>query len=86
MSANSIDFVSAEEDPAVVAVAREWLQVCKNDFGEWPEITADELTALSPGQVVSLVHQGWGGGLPAFLADCAVDITDHRAANSVTNL
>ncbi|MGW4125774.1 hypothetical protein [Nocardia sp. NPDC004711] len=59
-------------------MARDWLLVCKNDFGEWPEVTSAELAALSPGEVISIVHQGWGGGLAAFLETCAGDIEARR--------
>ncbi|MEU6579574.1 hypothetical protein [Nocardia sp. NPDC046763] len=78
MSSNSIDYERAAVDAAVVSVARDWLLVCKNDFGEWPEVTSAELAALSPEEVISFVHQGWGGGLAAFLETCADDIEARR--------
>ncbi|MFE3227636.1 hypothetical protein [Nocardia sp. NPDC059228] len=84
MSANSIERASAAADPAVVDVAREWLLICKNEFGEWPDVTADELAALAPARVVAVVDRLWGGGLSGFLADSAADIADRRVARSTT--
>ncbi|MFE3254258.1 hypothetical protein ACFXPS_05565 [Nocardia sp. NPDC059091] len=85
MSANSIERASAAADPAVVEVAREWLLICKNDFGEWPDVTAHELAALAPSLVVVAVDRLWGGGLSGFLDDSAAEIADRRAARNATD-
>ncbi|MFE2999365.1 hypothetical protein ACFXG4_30700 [Nocardia sp. NPDC059246] len=84
MSANSIEVATVAADPDVVVVARKWLLICKEDFNEWPDVTADELAALPAEAVVWVVDRLWAGGLSAFLADSAADIADRRTARATT--
>lgn len=75
-----IDLDAAAEDPAVVAVAREWIRICVEDYNEWPDLTPGDIPALTTGQVIGGVARYWAGGLEAFVQDCAPDIADRRAA------
>lgn len=67
----------AAADPAVVASARNWLHICATEDGSWPALGgAAGVARLTPLQVVLAVAHHWGGGLSAFLSECADDIAE----------
>lgn len=69
----------AENDPAVVDLAREWIVLCAEDGG-WAELDAEEAAELSTERVIAGVDRHWAGGLIGFLDDCAPEIAERRAA------
>lgn len=79
-----MSLATAAADPDIVAEAREWLSE-NVDFHEWPDITADDVADLPADEVVWLIREMWGGGLPSFLNHTAADITARRTARQTTD-
>ncbi|MFI5721119.1 hypothetical protein [Nocardia sp. NPDC051750] len=70
---------AAENDPVIVALAREWIVLCAEDGG-WADLDAEEAAELSAARVIAGVDRHWAGGLIGYLDDCADEIAEHRAA------